>query len=279
MAKKPKKGSSSTALERTAQVTPSIRTLQIDPPTLMCFLKPPQKDREVVLLDFEPDQVGKDGLRLALNVAFKAVRFRSEGNRVPLDLTLGCTNADVFARVSGGKVTQQTAGQAIPVKYTATSTSKRESSIALKPVVKSKAKGKEIEISPGEVQLSKGDERTHEAETEGIEYPLAPVQTGDTTTWYLDLPRVQHLVRDYLVGNLWLTAEFDGLKAPISGEIGVVPRRVRVFDSNGPLSFSKTVAIMMYLHGPAARKALKRANVRLESMDEIRVAFAEVMNG
>ena len=223
----------------------------------MRWLSPRRRERYIVLLDLEPDFLDEKLLRLDLNIVFNPIAVRRE-MIVEEDYYIGSTGARIVLEVDNGVVRDYTPSQSLDVHYKNITNHKRISKLELKPSIKS--------LSAGSITFEANVERIFEADFSGGERTLIPSFQHNVVIWYLEMPRGEKVVRDFLAGNVRLfgVCEFS---SRISGKIRVRPSDIRFFDSERrPLS--KRASIMM-------RYVLHKRGFKIRGNKGIQVVFRE----
>jgi hypothetical protein len=114
-------------------------------------------------------------------------------------------------------------------------------------------------------------ERVHSAEFSSEERYLETQLMGDTIKWAVALPHGEKVIRDFLMGNLYLFARCRWAKPPRAGRIVLRTIDFRFFDEHRkPLSFAKS--LLMHF-------ALWRKGIRFENKDGFQTEFEEVADG
>jgi hypothetical protein len=225
-----------------------------------------QKKNESLLLDLEIDLVAEGVLRLDLNIVFNPLPIR-RGVFTKEDFYIGSSGAQIFVDTDGGRVEEYTPAVELSVKYSNSTKQKRTTTLCIKPSAKLTAQGAELDVTPGSITLQANDERTFTASFAGAERTLAPVYLNDSIRWEIALPRGDKVVRDFLIGNLYLFARAKWAARLPSGSIELRPADVRFFDSKRQVLSKLKSILMMFV--------LSKEGVRPRHKDGFKISFAE----
>lgn len=239
-------------------------------PNILPFLSEEERNANILLLDFEADREDESTLRLDLNVVFNPVAIR-RGTITRVDYHVGTTGAEITLEARDGSISGYTPPVALTVKYSNSTTLKRKAALKLTPSVKSKGGKKELEVNLGSIDLDSAAERVYAAEFASEERYLATVFTGDAIKWTIALPRGEKVIRDFLIGNLYLFAKCGWAQPPRAGRVVLRTTDFRFFDEHRkPLSAIRS--LLMHF-------ALWRKGIRFENKDGFQMDFEEVENG
>ena len=205
--------------------------LAIRPPTIMPWLTRDQKRLSLVLLDLEADRLDEGALRLDLNIVFNPVPVR-RGKIMRYDFYIGSTGAEISIEAAAGRVLDHTQPAVLEVNYSNSSTRTRKAALTLKPALKAKTGGSDIDASLGSIARESGQERSFTAEFACEERVLGVRVFDDQILWTITLPRRESVISDFLAGNLYLFAECKWFGLPRAGTVSVRPSDVRFFDDN-----------------------------------------------
>ena len=226
------------------------KKLFIDPPALLRWL--PREERSGVLfLDLEPDFLDEDTIRFDLNVVFRPIPIR-RGKLQTRDYYLGSTGVRVVFEAFLGKVGNYTRATPLKVDYENTHTHSRKNSVKLAPKLEW---ADDLKGELGEITFDKNVERSFTTRFSGAERILSDVNFDHGVEWEVKLPEGQ-LLRDYLMGNLYLYVESSWNASTKEGRIEVRPSDLLFFDSDRRVIGNPTKALAM-------RYALWRQGIRL----------------
>jgi hypothetical protein len=237
------------------------RTLFINPPALLRWLPRDQRG-EVIFLDLEPDFLDEKTIRIDLNVVFRPIPIR-RGTITSRDYYVGSTGARVIFEAFLGKVKRYSPGATLNVDYESVYRRSRSASVKLAPHLEVGNAKTDV----GEIAFTKDSERTFTSRFSGSERMLSEAFFGSGIEWELRLPEGQ-VLRDYLLGNLFLYVEssWDGKKK--EGVIEVRPSDMLFFDSQRRV-------IADGIKAAAMRWVLYKQGISLKR-DSILVTFLEV---
>jgi hypothetical protein len=227
------------------------KKLFIDPPTLLRWL-PREERNDVLFLDLEADFLDEHTIHLDLNVVFRPIPIR-RGKLQTRDYYVGSTGARVIFESFLGKVRSYTRATPLKVDYENTYIHSRKASVKIAPKIES---GEAIKGELGEVIFDKNVERAFTTRFSGAERTLSDVNFEHGVEWEVKLPEGQ-LIRDYLIGNLYLYVESSWGATAKEGRIEVRPSDLLFFDSDRRVIADRTKALAM-------RYALWRRGIRLK---------------
>ena len=234
----------------------------VDPPELLRWL-PRDGQTQVVFLDFEPDFLDENTIRMDLNVVFRPILI-TRGWSQTKDYYIGCTGARLLFETFNGQVRSYTKGKAIDVDYEHVYTRSRTASVKVAPKMQF---GKKAEVDPGELSFDHDNKRFFRTNFSGAERMLSDIDLGYGVEWELKLPAGQ-VIRDYLIGNLFLYVESSWACNHKSGRIVLRPSDVLFFDSQRRIIGDGYRALAM-------RYVLWKKGIKLDSRSII-VNFEEV---
>jgi len=215
------------------------KKLIINPPTLLRWL-PREERNDVLFLDLEADFLDEHTIRLDLNVVFRPIPVR-RGTLQMRDYYVGSTGARVIFEAFLGTVKSHTSETPLKVDYQNTYTHSRKSSVKIAPKIDS---GEVLKGGLGEITFDKNVERVFTTRFSGAERTLSEVNFEHGVEWELKLPEGQ-LIRDYLIGNLYLYVESCWDAAVKEGRIEVRPSDLLFFDSDRRVIGNRTKALAM----------------------------------
>lgn len=238
------------------------KRLYIDPPVLLRWL-PREKTCEVLFLDLEPDFLDDNTIRIDLNIVFRPIPIR-RGSSQTRDFYIGSTGARVLFEAFDGRVRSYAKAAPMKVDYEQSYTRSRHSEVTIAPKLEP---SKDVSFEIGEVAFSKNIERTFNSSFSGTERVLSDIDLGYGVEWELKLPAGQ-VVRDYLIGNLFLYVESSWVGQIKGGRIVVRPSDILFFDSNRKMIGDGLRALAM-------RFVLWRQGIKINSKS-IAVNFKEI---
>jgi hypothetical protein len=217
------------------------KKLLIAPPALMRW-QDKNKVSNVVFLDLNPDFLDDKTMRIDLEIAFNPIPIKRGWLRKK-DYYVGSTGARVTFEAIGGRVRDYTRGTFFKVDYENTYKRSQHSAVKMAPKIEVEPSTK---IELGEVSLDKDEERTYVAKFSGSERMLSDVNLGNRIEWELAIPPGQ-VLRQYLMGNLYLYVESVWDKDTTQGRVILRPSDISFFDSQRRLiSGVKTGLAMLY---------------------------------
>jgi hypothetical protein len=237
------------------------KTLYINPPVLLRW-QPRDKRNQVIFLDLEPDYIDEKTLRIDLNVVFRPIVIR-RGKVQRRDYYVGSTGARVIFDAFLGKVRKYTPGAPLKVDYENSYRRGQNVTVKLAPHID----GGDVKADLGEIAFTKDSERSFTTRFSGTERLLSDVFYGNGVEWELKLPEGQ-VLRDYLLGNLFLYVESSWDVAAREGVIEVRPSDILFFDSERRVIASGLKAVVMLF-------VLWRRGIEIKH-DSIIVRFKEV---
>ena len=215
------------------------RKLHIDPPLLIKWI--PFAERSGILfLDIEPDFLNKNTIRLDLNIIFRPVPIR-RGSVQTRDYYVGSTGARVVFEAFHGTIRNHSRSTLLAVDHTNTYSHSRKSSVLLCPKLKGDSNWS---LEPGNITFDKDLQRVFTTKFSGTEPLVSDTNFGSGVEWEIKLPERQ-LIRDYLIGNLFLFVECSWDGGRKAGRIEVRPSDVLFFDSERRMIASRLKALVM----------------------------------
>lgn len=218
----------------------------VTPPLLTQWMSSSDRSKNIVLLEIEPDVKENGDIRLDLNVAFSAIAVRQFG-RSKSNYYIGCTGGEITVEVENAKIASFTADHVIKTEHVVSSKRHRVSDVKISPGFKEKVGPSSSEIALGDIELKGDEERKFETRFSCAERDLATVYLGNSVQWTLHIPRTEHLIRDYLLGNLLLFAECPWERARLFGKVDARPSDVRFFDSERRILSNKKAIMMRFV--------------------------------
>ena len=215
------------------------KKLYITPPSLLRWL-PSVERNEVLFLDLEPDFLDDNTIRMDLNVVFRPIPIR-RGFVQTRDYYVGSTGARVVFETFRGRVKSYTRATSLKVDYENTYRHARQTSVKISPKIES---GGKVNVQLGDMTFDKNIERLFTTKFSGAERTLSDVNFGYGVEWEVKLPEGQ-LIRDYLIGNLFLYVEASWEDDSKEGTIEVRPSDVLFFDSERRMVADRMKALAM----------------------------------
>jgi hypothetical protein len=240
------------------------KKLFIDPPTLLRWM-PREERNDVLFLDLEADFLDEHTIRLDLNIVFRPIPIR-RGRLQTRDYYVGSTGARVIFEAFLGKIRGYTRTTPLKINYENTYTHSRKASVKIAPNIES---GEGFKGEIGEVTFDKNVERTFTTRFSGAERTLSDVNFEHGVEWEVKLPEGQ-LIRDYLIGNLYLYVESSWDDVTKEGRIEVRPSDLLFFDSDRRVIADRTKVLAM-------RYALWRKGIRLQR-ESLIINFREAID-
>ncbi|AKH37552.1 NAD+ kinase [Nitrosomonas communis] len=242
----------------------------IEPPTIIPWLSDEERSANIILLDFDVDVEDLGTLRVELNVVFnpKSVR-RGSVNRV--DYYIGCTGAEIIFEATQGTILQHTQEATLDVNYTNSTSTDRKVALNLAPAIKEKNDGAQINVALGTINRKKGKKQSTNATFQFSERYLATIKSGNNIRWVISLPRGEKVIRDFLIGNLYLFASCDWQGVKKAGRVTIRPSDVVFFDSNRKPLESRRTLMMKFV--------LWYRNDRIKNWDGFTICFEEAKSG
>ncbi len=246
-----------------------VTSLQISPPVLANWLGADEQSRNVLLLELEVDELDNKSLRLDLNIVFNPIRLR-RGNLPRADWYIGSTGAEIYFDAVDGSVTENyTKGRPLEVNYKPTETWKRKAALTLRPEIDTKDTSASTKARLGDIALEANTERVFESSFSCEERLLSQIHMTNSVKWVIDLPKGSKVVRDFLLGNLYLCAECFWLNRPRSGRISVRPADVRFFDEERR---ARSIGFRASL---GMRFVLYRRKIKIDNLDGLTINFTD----
>jgi len=217
------------------------KKLYITPPALMPWQR---KDKlsNVLFLDLSPDFLDDETIRIDLNIVFRPIPVKRGWLQIR-DYYVGSTGARVTFEAVGGEVKNYTKATSFRVDYENTYKRSQLSAVKVSPKIEI---GSDVSLDLGEISLDKDEERTYTAKFSGSERMLSDVDLGNAVEWEIAIPPGQ-VLRDYLIGNLYLYVESSWQQNKKEGRIELRPSDISFFDSQRRLVGSiKGAFAMLY---------------------------------
>jgi hypothetical protein len=238
----------------------------IEPPVLIPWLTDDERDRNIVLFDMQVDREEPLKLRFDFDVAFNPISVR-RGAIDRKDYYIGCTGAEFFFRINEGEILDYTKGSTLNVEYKNQKEFIRNTSLNLNPEVKLKIENSEASVNLGAIKHDKSKHVVFSANFNSSERTLEPLHLNNSIKWSISLPRGLKIVRDYLLGNLYLHVICLSENEKFCGKIKIKPSDVRFFGPDkSPLSLKQSI-IMRYI--------LYKKDIDIENADGLETNFQQ----
>lgn len=243
--------------------------ISIDPPLLTPWLIEKQREMLVVLLNLQVDQDVKGLTRFDLDVVFDPISIRERG-MTRRDFYVGSTGAEISIHVDSIPIVEFTPSVNLSVDYRNNISFHRQSNLSLIPKVKyNNSSGTIVSAELGHIQYQKKQQVDFSANFRSEERLLESIHLSDTIKWNISLPRGEKVIRDFLLGNLYLYAKCNNRKkTKLTGYIEVRPSNVIFFNSQRkPIeSFMKR----LYMH-----YLLYKEGIVIDYVDGVRLNFSQ----
>ena len=238
--------------------------LLINPPNLSQWLSEEEKNSCVMRLEIEPDLIDKETLRLDLNIIFDRIAVR-RGVVQKADYYIGTTGGEIYVELIGGVVKNHTGDQKIQVNYHTEKERTQRSDFTLEPSLSYKDKGKESQIKLGNIGWESGTSRKCTTSFEGFERILQCINSRNSVKWIIALPKTDHIIQDFIAGNLYLYFEGRWSNGPRYGKIRIRPSDIRFFnDKKEPISGKKNIGMLFVIW---------RKGIRVMNKDGVGLSF------
>jgi len=219
-----------------------MASILISSPHLVAeLLEPCDIEQNIMLMDIFGVVEGERWLA-EITVIFNPIILSRNHGASRADFYIGSTGALVRIDLEkNGDFKDWTRALSVDTETKIHKTLKKGVKVALKPAIGIK---KDAKVSPGELSGDIGKEMTQESTFEIKEYPLEPKKIGRAIEWMIKMPKGYKAVRDFLYGNILLSAEVQWEKVPHSGSFTLRTSDIRFFDDQGePLSKIQTLAM------------------------------------
>lgn len=231
------------------------------------FISEAERTRNIVLLDFDADLEPDASLRLDLDIRFSPVRLKC-GVVGRFSYYVGSTGIEITLIALDGIVSNYTKGTPLRVIQSTNTKRVRQSTLNLQPTVEATIVGNKANLSSGGLSYGDSTERLFTTSFESVERCLESLHMGDRVKWVLALPRAERVVRDFLVGNLYLSCKCNWGSRSRRGSINVCPSDVQFFDEQRrPLDFIRS----LYM-----RYSMWREGVEIENWNGFQCEFEEI---
>lgn len=218
-----------------------IKKFLVTPPSLLRW-RPKGKVSDVVFLDLSPDFLDDKTIRIDLNIVFRPIPVK-RGWLQRKDYYVGSTGARLIFETVGGRVTNYTRATSFKVDYENTYKRSQQSAVKITPKIDT---GVDSSVEFGEISINKDEERTYTAKFSGSERMLIDINLETGVEWEIAIPPGQ-VLREYLIGNLYLYVESMWVNHLKQGRITLRPSDISFFDSQRRLIPGvKTALAMLY---------------------------------
>jgi hypothetical protein len=191
---------------------------RIVPQKLVRHLTPTERNQNPVLLDVTTKRQARDSVAFQLNVIFQSIGI-SRGLAVKSRFYIGTTGAEITMTATDAEVLDYTKSSTISVEYGRTEQVEDTTGIRLGPELESKP----VKLKVGTVDTKVKETSGSSAKYSADEALLVATVLSDTIRWNIDTHRGQKVVRDFLIGNRFLSATFRWKNNSRVGSIKIRP--------------------------------------------------------
>ncbi len=210
-------------------------SFDINPLIIASCLSEEQRKRNIILLDIDFDIDDNGANRIDLDVVFNPISVKI-GMIQRVDYYIGSSGAEILIDLSDGDILEYTQAAKFDEKF-------------------------ESRATASNTYNSRFTRFACRARD------LNPILRGKSIKWMLTLPRDENIVRDFLIGNLYLFVTCTWQNNKKSGYIHIRPSDIRFFDSDYK-PIEKHASMLMQL-------ILWREGVKLENCDGFSISFEE----
>lgn len=203
--------------------------LRLGPEALLRQLDMYGASDALVLVDIIPDSHDPAELDLSLNLIFNPRPFRTHFLHEE-DWWFGSTGAELFLEAANGSASKYTLPTTISVSHSDVKRRSQHAEFKLEPRISSKSGSVESELELGSMTIPAGGEMTFQVQFQSSERVLEAVKMTHGVRWVIRMPRTENVMRDFLLGNLFLEAVCRWDQLPHRGKITVRPHDIRLFD-------------------------------------------------
>ena len=196
---------------------------------ILPWLTKEERRQNTVLLDFEPDLVDDETLRLYINILFNPIRVR-RGWIKRADWYVGSTGMLVTVNIHNGKITDYTEPRELTAKYEIINGGTRQSTTSLAPQVNAEISGHHLKAKLFSLEYLAGRDCIFNTSYEGPESLLETTVEGDTVKWEFVIPKGERVISNFLRANLYLTCKCRWNQSTKSGYIEVRPDDIQFFN-------------------------------------------------
>lgn len=204
------------------------RKLKFNPSVPIIATQPPHQAATLVSLDGRAE-AGNEELSIQLRVSFHPIAVK-RGLLQSVDYYIGSTAADVEVSVASGEVIDVAEFEPLLVNQENTSETTVGRAAKLAPTFKGKTAGAEIEVTPGEVAMTRENKRASTATFAHTEshIPAFATNGGRGARWMISMPRGTKAMRDFIADTYCLESRWRP-KAATGGSVHV-RNNVEFFD-------------------------------------------------
>jgi hypothetical protein len=235
---------------------------------LIPFLTESNRRENMILVDLAITPEEDETLRFNLNVVFNAIAVR-RGVINRYDYYVATTGAEIVIEADQGNIRDYTEQASLTIEYTTLAKASKAINRNFKPALKLKAAGVEGEAQLIEVGRQKEISSEFTAKFVSSESLLSTTFLNDTTKWTLTTHRADKVIRDFLIGNLFLFASCSWTEGQRAGRIRVKPEDVRFYDSEKRRLSAIRSLVMLFI--------LWRKGISVQNADGYLVYFYEEM--
>ncbi|CAL1517250.1 hypothetical protein [Chitinophaga sp. MM2321] len=158
---------------------------------------------------------------------------------------VGAPGATLRLDVTDGAVQQYSKGKPLEVNHTETKKSIGKISLKIKPEIEAH----HVKASVAEVEKSRDKESASTSSYPFTEMWIEAIKYEDQVEWRIDLPEGNHVVRDYLLGNIPFSATIKWNIKEKQGTFFVAPSDIFFYNKkNKKIDKMKTLLMRFALH-------------------------------
>ncbi len=244
-------------------VTSRSISLQVTPAILLSIASPQNKRRQVLACDLSIDSDAGGSFEATVNVIFGRLRITDSGLFSSKSYFLATQGGEVELSFESCELGEHTGPIGLEVQHTVHRKVKRNCSFEITPAIKAKGWGVEAEVSLGKFAQAKDQEVEFVTNLTTSEHQLAAVAYRDGCRWDLQRPGVDGMIRNYLYGNIHLTAKFGiGAAGKAEGRLTYQPNGIDIYSQDGkvlPKAMTLGMFVLMIREGIFSIGALGRA--------------------
>lgn len=209
--------------------------VEVSPPVLDSMLDPDDREKHVVSVDLSADIDLENKISISLNWIFGRIGLSRSRWWSSARYYLATDGGELRLRILGANLDSCTGNRTIPASYTNRSRQERQMQLKISPKFSGGYKELKVGASLGEITYKKNTVHEFESNISTSEQDLAVQRRSNECTWDFQRPKVDSPLRNYVFGNIFLDANFGGIKDHAVGNIFVQPSGIRVFGQNGEL--------------------------------------------
>jgi hypothetical protein len=219
----------------------------------------------IVELHLSTETLSDTQSQLSLDIAFPVIPIR-RGYLEPTDYYVGTTGATVTLTAKEAEFVDYTGPVGIDVEYEQSAGKSRSQTGKLAPEYKTKLGPAELQLKPGSLESSFATTSGSSIKYQSKEFLLAPTKSVGSLTWQVDMPRGEKAVRDFLLGNLSLSATLEWQTTDRHGTAQARPSCVAFFDGGKrKLEGWRACVLMLFI--------LWRRGIRLNNQNGVYRSF------